>query len=294
MADKLPTSAQGVIKQFLDQYGLGALQNQLWSFAQKEGTADPHVMMNWLDQQPLFHTRFPAIKAMRAQGKPVPSPAQILEYETTALQIARNYGIEDATMGMGPSGSGNRDRTVIQNLLANDVSPAELEDRIKAGYARVAAAPPAVRTAFRSMFGTEGDKELAKFFLDPKAQRDQLLQKANAADIMGSAKDMGFNVSQQVAQAAWHTGSRTEDSVTDALNQAAQLRHLGTNLVGETQVDAGGASGTNQEGQLISAVLGDGNAAAVVERRRQGRVNALTGSAGAGVNEAGSTIGVAE
>lgn len=216
----LPQSSKNIIKAQLEAYDLGSLVTPLIRFLEQEGyeQAGQEMLLGWLEGQWQFHQRFPALKMMRARDMPV-SVQDILEYEKDAYQVLNRWGLDDTKVSP----------TQIQTLMAEAVSSAELNDRFQEGYARVANAPPEVRTYFQKHF-MHGQWVLANVFLMPYEDTEQLLAEAEQAEIAGRAAAEGFeNIDRQFMDNWMGQGSAERysmDEVEEGIQSMARLRSL--------------------------------------------------------------------
>ena len=166
--------AEAYISSVFKMFGLPDSLNK-WAFELiKAGASADKVLLDLYDR-PEFNQRFPAIKEMRDRGLNPPNPQQYIEYENTAREIAHKAGLP-------PGFLGDKQMTA---LISGQVSPSELQGRIDEGYAKVRDADPAVREAFRSYFGVNGDQALATYFLDPEHGATILEEQVRMAEIAG-------------------------------------------------------------------------------------------------------------
>jgi hypothetical protein len=174
-------SALAQIKSTLTSYGFTAAQvTSLSAFAWGEIQAniDPTQVSLDLQSQPAFIEKFPAIKERVTAGLPPITPAEYLSTLDSYTQSLNAAGINPSTVN-------------LNNLVAKDVSPTELSDRIQQGYLAISLAPPDVISAMQNYYGvTKG--QLVQYFTNPGANEATLLQQAAAAQIGGAATGSGF------------------------------------------------------------------------------------------------------
>jgi hypothetical protein len=174
-------SALSQIESTLSQYGFsGSTLQQLVNFAWGEVTAGTSAAQVTLDIQntQAFQTQFPAIKQRIAAGLPPITPAEYLSTKDSMTQALVSAGINPSTVN-------------LDNLVAKDVSPTELNDRIQQGYLAVAMAPKEVTDAMQQYYGVTAG-QLVQHFTDPTQSEASLLQQAAAAQIGGAALGSGF------------------------------------------------------------------------------------------------------
>ena len=190
-ATKAQTSAQNnnalsAIEDTLSQYGFSGSQLQgLVNFAWGEITSGTSAAQVTLDIQntPAFQQQFPAIKERVAAGLPPITPAEYLSTQDAMTQTLISAGISPKTVN-------------LDNLIARDVSPTELNSRIQQGYLAVAMAPQEVTSAMQQYYGVTAG-QLVQHFTDPTQSESSLLQQAAAAQIGGAALGSGFRGSNR-------------------------------------------------------------------------------------------------
>lgn len=221
------------LQQTLAQYGFtGSDLTALVAWAKGEiisGNSANQVTLD-LMQTPQFKQRFPAISVLGQQGIAI-TPAQYIALEQQYAQLEQAAGL--------PPNFASYDQ-----LIANNVSPAEYSARINQGYLAVANADPTVVQAMQDYYGvTRG--ELAAYFLNPKASEPQLIQKAISAQIGGAAAQAHFN------------NPNTPSTATEGINQAQALRMA---QMGVTQSQAQtGFKQLSAEQQLYTPLPGQGH-----------------------------------
>lgn len=202
---------------------------------------------------PQFQQQFPEYKARIDAGLPPMSPVDILNYRSSATQLLRDAGL--------PPGFYDSPDDFV-DLVVKNLSPAELQGRIKDGYASVANAPQAVQDTFAEYFGAKGPDMLATFFLDPTKGGDFIQKAVTEAKIGGAGSQYGFNINQSAAEAYAAQGI-TGAQAQQGFQQADQMKPLAEETISE-QGDL-----TNE--QLAQGVLTGGDAAAATKRRAQER-----------------------
>jgi hypothetical protein len=224
-----------------------------------------------LQDQQVFKDRFPAMEMQRQNGMPVMSAEQYLTYETTARQLMRQAGL--------PQGFYDEPGD-FTNLIANDVSPAELSQRVQNVYLRAVQAPPEVKARYATMFGVNGEGALAAQILDPDKALPVLEQQVAAAEIAGFGDVFGVNIDQNRATRLAELGYSGQTSMT-GFRQVQEDRALFQESVTETQ-------DLTAEGEGVDRAFGlDQDSADTIERRRASRVNALSGGGGLNLNQEG-------
>src|SRR5690606_25123415 len=195
----------------------------------------------------------------------------VLAYETQARQLMRAAGL--------PPGFWD-EPSDFRRLIANDVSIAELAERINEGYLRVARADQTVRDAFASMFGPSGDAALAALFLDPERALPALQRQAGAAEFGGAGLRFGFTVDRDLALRASDLGLQSRASEGFATLHA--IRGLFNETVTERE-------DLRAEREGVEAVFGiSGESQEAVRRRQSTRLAAFAGDSGINVGRRGA------
>lgn len=244
----------------LTQYGLGDLID--WVRTKLvDGATEAQIQIE-LYEQPAFKSRFPAIESRRVNGFSAMSVADMLAYEQQVQQIMRMAGL--------PAGYGNSQFS--QGLLANNVSAAELSDRVQQGYMKVSQAPPQVRDAFNTYFGANSDRALLTIFLDPENSLPELEKMAMTSYVGGIGKIFSTNLGMDAARKVADTGL-SEAAVWAGFRQLDSLTPLFNETLDEANNDL------TKEGVGVGAVFGtQAGAESELEKRRSTRTNSFGGS----------------
>lgn len=166
---KRQQNAIATMKALLTDYGLTALYDRVVGFI-KEGY-DADAVMVLIRTTPEYKQRFPAMEALAKQGRAI-SEGEYIDYEKTASGLERRYGLPEGML------MGN-----VTDLLTNEVSATELNDRVMLASAASIQAPDDVKNTFRDYYGvSEGG--LTAYFLDPE-KATPLLEKQYAASLIG-------------------------------------------------------------------------------------------------------------
>lgn len=168
------------------QYGLGSLIEPLKKFVQ-EGISGPEFTLR-LRETDAYKKRFAANAERIAKGLTALDEATYLQKEDAYQNIMRNYGL--------PASYYSRDALGVQagfsKLLANDVSAAELEDRIITAKDRVLNANPEVMQALKTYYPGILDGDILAYTLDPQNALKDIQRKVAAAEIGGAALAAGL------------------------------------------------------------------------------------------------------
>lgn len=265
-------SAQALIRQTLDRYGLGQLADWAWTQLQN-GRSYEEILLE-LREQPVFKARFKAIDIRRANGLNAVSPETIIEYENTARDLMRKSGL--------PSGFYDQFDDFAE-LIGKGVSLQSVAQRIEQSWDRVVNAPQEVRDAFGDLYGIRGDQALAALMFDPDKAETKLEDMARSAVAGGAMRAAGFGM--DAITAGRLAGFDFEDQTVRAgFARLAQLRSVFTETMGErNQQDLDAMD----EG--VNSIFDIGAGAEAIERRVSGRINEFAGGGGAYATNEGLT-----
>ena len=179
-------NAIAAIAALLSSYGLGDLSASITEAVQKGYTSDTIqlIMQDPNSKDPLavaFQTRFPANKARLTAGKSVLSAAEYLAAERTYTQVLQSYG---------SSSLATRDR--MNSFISNDVSAAEVSDRVGLAVDRVKNADPFTKAALAEYYPMLNQADIVAAVLDPAEGLPALKRKVNIAEIGGAAAVQGL------------------------------------------------------------------------------------------------------
>lgn len=197
------------LNQLLDGFGLGSLANDVLEYI-REGMGEDSIMVE-LQNTREWKARFAANETRRQKGLPVLSPAEYLATERSYRQVMQEAGV--------PVGFYDKPDDFKQ-FLSNDVSPAELQGRVKAATDFVQAADRQ-QLAYMKQYYTEGD--LIAYALDPKRAAPLVGKAFQAAAIGGIAGSDGLQVGKKTAEAL-ATAGVTDNQARAGFDQIAQDR----------------------------------------------------------------------
>ena len=167
--------------------GLGALVSDAKDLLMKATSIA--AMPDALRGTQAYRTRFSANDARIAKGLSALSPAAYLRLEDSYQNIMRQYGLPASYYTVGKYGK----QEGFEKLLANDVSSAELEDRVLTAQQRVLNANPEVLKALKQFYPDLNNGDILAYTLDPTNAIQQIKQKVTAAEIQGAADIFGLN-----------------------------------------------------------------------------------------------------
>jgi hypothetical protein len=193
----LPTTAQSeamsarqnafdILYSQFSQYGLEALVEPLKGLILDN--VSPAEFAIRLRQTEPYRKRFAANAARINKGLKALSEGEYLALEDGYQSIMRNYGLPATYYAKGDLGR----QEGFEKLIAGDVSPAELEDRIATAQNRVVNAPPQVKEALQRFYPDINNSDILAYTLDPEKGLVDIKRKVTAAEIGGAALGAGL------------------------------------------------------------------------------------------------------
>jgi hypothetical protein len=178
--------AIAAISALLSSYGIGDLSGPITEAVQKGYTSDTIqlIMQDPNSKDPLavaFQTRFPANKTRLAAGKSVLSASEYLQAERSYTQVLQSYGVSNLA---------TRDK--LNSFIANDVSAAEVSDRVGLAIDRVKNADPFVKASLAEYYPMLNRGDIVAAVLDPAEGLPALKRKVQVAEIGGAAAVQGL------------------------------------------------------------------------------------------------------
>jgi hypothetical protein len=169
------------------QYGLETLASRIIDMVKQGFSSDTMSVM--LQETPEYKKRFAANDARVAAGLPKLSPAEYIATE-------RQYGQLLSQSGM-PKGFYDQ-QSDYQKFLENDLSPSELNDRIKS-WQEVAQSDSATTDELRRLYGMS-TTDYAAYLMDPERATPLLQAQARAVTFAGAAVRHGYQVGTGTAE----------------------------------------------------------------------------------------------
>lgn len=224
-------SAFDLLRAEMDALGLGALVEPLRGLIQKDvGAAEFAIQLR---QSEAYKARFAANEGRLKKGLRILTPGEYLRVEDAYRQTLRTYGLKQF----------DNDQYVRQ-FIENDISAAELSDRVSTAVQRVQNADPAISRTLRDYYGI-GQTDLVAYVLDPNQQLQKIQRQVAAAEIGTAARkqglEAGVTVSEQLAAQGISEAQaqRGYATIADILPTSEKLSQIyGATLEGYGQVEA--------------------------------------------------------
>jgi hypothetical protein len=273
-------SAYALLYQEFAQYGLGALVEPLQSYIQ-DGLSPAEFTLR-LRETPAYQKRFAANKQRITKGLAALSEAEYIGLEDQYQNVMRNYGLPASYYEKGDTGV----QPGFEKFLANDVSAAELEDRVMTAQKRVINANPEVLASLKAFYPDITNGDILAYTLDPTQGLEGIKRKVTAAEIGGAAMQAGLKTGMTRAEELTAAGI-TKDQAQQGFQAVAELAPRGSQLAeiykqnpytqttAESEVFglSGSAEATRQRKRLTSletAAFGGSAGAGAIARDRAG------------------------
>ena len=188
-------SAYDLLFEQFSRYGMGSLVEPLKQFIQ-QGISPSEFTLRLRDTD-AYKKRFAANAARTAKGLSALNEAEYIGLEDQYQNIMRQYGLPASYYARGDMGR----QEGFEKFLSNDVSAAELEDRVLTAQSRVLNANPEVLASLKQFYPGIGEGDILAYALDPEKALTDIKRKVTAAEIGGSAMQAGLGI----------TGTRAEE-----------------------------------------------------------------------------------
>jgi hypothetical protein len=191
---KAGQSAYDLLFQQFNQFGMGALVEPLKQFIQ-QGLSSSEFTLRLRDTD-AYKKRFAANASRIAKGLSALNEAEYIGLEDQYQNIMRQYGLPASYYTRGDMGR----QEGFEKFLANDVSAAELEDRVMTAQSRVLNANPEVSQALRQFYPDITNGDILAYTLDPEKALTDIKRKVTAAEIGGAAIQSGLQTGMARAE----------------------------------------------------------------------------------------------
>jgi hypothetical protein len=213
------------------RYNLGSLANKIRTLA-IDGATEATITLE-LQESDEYRQRFKANDARMKMGLQVLNPAEYLNLEDGYRQVLRAYGLKQFDTD-----------DYVSQFIANDVSAAELSNRVVTAVQRVQNADPAISKQLRDYYGI-GQADLVAYVLDPNQQFQKIERQVAASEIGVAAGRQGLQAGVSVAEQLAAQGVTQAEAqkgyatIADILPTAEKLSGIyGTTLDGYGQTEA--------------------------------------------------------
>jgi hypothetical protein len=219
-------SAYDILLEEFNRYGLGSLVEPLKGLI--TDNVSPSEFGLRLQQTDAYKKRFSANADRIAKGLTALKPAEYLALEDSYQNIMRNYGLPESYYSKDSLGT----QAGFNQLISNDVSATELEDRVMTAQNRVVNANPEVYKALKAFYPDITNGDILAYTLDPTKALDAIKRKVTAAEIGGAALAAGLTTEAATAENLARYGITKQqaqqgyENVAGILPRASQLADI--------------------------------------------------------------------
>ena len=220
---KAGKSAYDLLFEQFNQYGMGGLVEPLKQFIQ-QGLSSSEFTLRLRDTD-AYKKRFAANASRIAKGLSALNEAEYIGLEDQYQNIMREYGLPASYYARGEMGR----QEGFEKFLANDVSAAELEDRVMTAQSRVLNANPEVLASLKQFYPGISNGDILAYTLDPDKALTDIKRKVTAAEIGGAAMQRGLGTTMGRAEelgAAGVTKQQAQEgygAIAGGLQRGSQL-----------------------------------------------------------------------
>ena len=175
-----------VLTDRFSKYGLSSLVPKVRDLIINGATEDTITIQ--LQETPEYQRRFRANQDRTKKGLSVLTPSEYLNMEDAYRQILRSYGLNQFDTD-----------DYVSQFISNDISAAELSNRVVNAVQRVRNADPAISQTLREFYGI-GQNDLVAYVLDPNQQLPKIERQISAAEIGTAARRQGIQPGVAVAE----------------------------------------------------------------------------------------------
>jgi hypothetical protein len=179
-------SAYDLLFEQFSRYGMGSLVEPLKQFI-TQGISSSEFTLRLRDTD-AYKKRFAANAQRIAKGLSALNEAEYIGLEDQYQNIMREYGLPASYYARGEMGR----QEGFEKFLANDVSAAELEDRVLTAQSRVMNANPEVLASLKQFYPGIANGDILAYTLDPERALTDIKRKVTAAEIGGAAMQAGL------------------------------------------------------------------------------------------------------
>ena len=265
-------SAYDILLAEFNQYGLGSLVEPLKALiVSGPSSAELTLALRATDA---YKKRFSANADRISKGLSALNEREYLGLEDQYQSIMRNYGLPASYYAKDSMGT----QAGFNQLLANDVSAAELEDRVMTAQSRVINSNPEIKQALRSFYPDITDGDILAYTLDPTKALTDIKRKVTAAEIGGAALGAGLATSQTAAEGLAGYGV-TKQQAQQGYSTIAEFLPTGQKL---SEIYQESPYTQTQAEQEIFNLANSAEAAKKRKRLSELERGSFSGSAGAG------------
>ena len=265
-------SAYDLLFEQFSRYGMSSLVEPLKQFIQ-QGISSSEFTLRLRDTD-AYKKRFAANASRISKGLSALNEAEYIGLEDQYQNIMREYGLPASYYARGEMGR----QEGFEKFLANDVSAAELEDRVLTAQSRVMNANPEVLASLKQFYPGIANGDILAYTLDPEKALTDIKRKVTAAEIGGAAMQAGLKTGMARAEELGAAGV-TKQQAQQGFQTVAEIAPRGGQLAEIYKQDP--YTQTTAEAEVFG-VAGSTEAARQRKKLTSLETAAFSGSAGAG------------
>jgi len=206
------TSAFDILRRTMKENGLEALADAAIDAIMDEETESGRLLA--LRNSPAYKLRFPANAQRVAKGLTALDEASYLAKEDAYQNLMREYGLPESYWAKDATGK----QAGFDQLIGNDVSATELENRLITAQERVIRGAPQIAQLLKEFYPEITNGDILAYALDPKNALKTIQSKVTAAEIGAAQKAAGLQATASNAETllkAGVTGAKYQTKATE-------------------------------------------------------------------------------
>jgi hypothetical protein len=274
MAELAQKNALQMIQDRFASYGIQGLAEVMRRLIadniDAEGNVSESLVVAGLRQTPEYQRRFAGnierakkikedVDAGRQPRYGLLSEAEYVKAEEDYRTILSDYTIP---------GFYDRPESYV-NLIANNISPKEIQGRAMAAQQAASSANPEIKAQLKALYGIE-ERNLTSYFLDPEVAKTALrpIAASNAATLAAAAQRGGLQLTQSAAE---RISGQMAPGASDVISADALFQQTSLTAGLATESVSGEKSTVGAE-EVLTAAGGNVEAQAKLARERQKRL----------------------
>jgi hypothetical protein len=253
-------SAYDLLYSQFAQYGLSSLVEPLRGLI-ISGASPAEFTIKLRESEP-YKKRFAANSQRIAKGLRAIDEASYIALEDQYQNVMRQYGLPESYYTKDATGK----QPGFEQLIANDISNVELNDRLMVAQDRVLKSNPEVMAALKAFYPDINNGDILAYTLDPKNAIKDIQRKVTVAEIGGAAARSGLTTNLSDAEYLQRYGVTKETAtqgyttIASGLQRGSQLASIYgedpyTQATAETEVfNVPGAAEARKQRQKITGL----------------------------------------
>jgi hypothetical protein len=258
--------AFALLKDTFKNYGLESLVSKIEGYMRDN--IGPNQATVLLKQTEEYKERFAGNETRRKAGKNVLDEGTYIGLENRMRELLSAYGQDRYAT-----------QTEFADLIANDISPTELNTRLDLAVNQVKNADPNILSNLKQFYPSISDADLVSYFLKPEQALVDLQQKVTASEIGAAAQEQNLSPLDTARMLELQRLGVTQESARSGFQKVATVLPTSeylSDIYGEAKIDY--TQRTAEEEFL------QGNASAARKRRQLAQLEEASFSGSSGVD----------